>query len=102
MLLGPGNLPPPIIIRLASEAVRPAILKNKKSSTPPPEEGAKKLILVEDLTPPTHRKMKELLEDDRVSRVWSRNGTLFVVPCGENARLKIVKSVFDSNDKILG
>ena len=97
---GANKPPPPIIIKFASPSYRKAILLYKRNNTPP-SDGPKKKILTEDLTHPTHRKMKELLNDERVAKVWSRSGTLWVVKAGENAVAKPVKSVFNSIDVIL-
>ena len=57
-------------------------------------------MIVEDLTPATHRKFKDLLVDDRIQKVWTRNGIIWLVT-KEDGKVKMVKSVFDSNDKIL-
>jgi uncharacterized coiled-coil protein SlyX len=99
---GANKPPPPIIIKFVSPAVRKAILMHKRNNTPPPDSGSKRLILTEDLTPDTHKKLKQLMDDERVVKVWSRSGTLWYVPRGDNAKAKIVKSVFLSNDQILG
>ena len=97
---GANKPPPPVIIRFASPAIRLAVLKHKRNNTPPPQEGAKRMILVEDLTPASHRKLKELQEDERVAKVWTMSGTLWVVKNGDD-KAKPVKSVFESNDVIL-
>jgi hypothetical protein len=96
---GVDKPPPPIVVKFSSEAIRMAVLKHKRINTPP-IDGPKKLILTEDLTKPTHRKMKELLGDERVSKVWSRSGVLWFVKVGSKQPV-IVNSVFDSNDAIL-
>ena len=97
---GANKPPPPVIIRFTSSAIRLAVLKNKRNNTPPPQEGAKRMILVEDLTPASHRKLKDLQEDDRVAKAWTMSGTLWVVKNGDD-KAKPVKSVFESNDTIL-
>lgn len=98
---GSNKPPPPIIIKFSTPAVRIAVLKNKRVSTPSPEEGQKRMVLVEDLTPATHKKMTSLLEDQRVAKVWSMGGVLWYVKRGDNQSPKQVKSIFDSNDAIL-
>lgn len=100
---GSNKPPPPVIIRFTSPAIRLAVLKNKRNNTPPSPDGAKRMILVEDLTPATHRKMKELQADERVAKVWTMSGTLMLVKTsdGENAKAKPVRSIFESNDTIL-
>jgi uncharacterized coiled-coil protein SlyX len=97
---GSNKPPPPIIIRFCSSAVRMAVLLNKRVSTPP-SDGPKRMILTEDLTQPNHRKMKELMDDERIAKVWSRDGVIWYVEKGANMPAKSVKSVFDHNDTIL-
>ena len=61
-----GNLlPPPLVVRLKSMAVKVALFKCKRDALPKPSEaemaaGIRKLLLVEDLTLPTLHKLKEL------------------------------------------
>ncbi len=98
--------PPPIIIKLCSKQLRLAILKNKKTSIPAPttlerNAGIKRFVLVEDLTPPTYKKLTELLGDDRVEKAWSVEGRLRFVLMGNDKGVKKVKSVFDSVDQIV-
>ena len=98
--------PPPIIIKLCSKQLRLAILKNKKASIPSPTTqeraaGIKRFVLVEDLTPPTYKKLTELLGDDRVEKAWSVEGRLRFVLMGNDKGVKKVKSVFDSVDQIV-
>jgi hypothetical protein len=103
---GANKPPPPILIKLATPALRLAILRNKRNNTPPPSEeerslGVKRFLIAEDLTSPTYRKLKELLQDDRVLKAWTINGTIWVVPKGDNASPLRVKSAYDHNDLIL-
>jgi hypothetical protein len=98
---GSNKPPPPIILKCSSALVRLAILKTKKQHLPPPEEeGAKRLYITEDLTPATHRKLKELAEDERVEKVWTLSGSIWVVPVATKMA-KRIKSPFKTNDKIL-
>ena len=98
-------LPPPLIIKFASAHVRMAFLKNKKASLPPPTvsekaSGVKKYVVVEDLTAPTYKKLREMLDSGRVDKVWAMDGRLrFTVPGDKIVRK--VKSVFSSVDEIL-
>ena len=99
------QLPPPLIIKFASAHVRMAFLKNKKASLPPPTvsekaSGVKKYVVVEDLTAPTYKKLREMLDSGRVDKVWAMDGRLrFTVPGDKIVRK--VKSVFSSVDEIL-
>ncbi len=56
-----------------------AVLLHKKGNTPPIPDSTKKLVFSEDLTQPTHKKMKEFLADDRVAKVWTRDGVIWYV-----------------------
>jgi len=74
-----GNLyPPPLLIHLTSKLYRTEIFKNKKEAMPSilEQEGLANIFIVEELTNPTIKRMKELREDDRVERVWSVEGTI--------------------------
>ena len=97
---GSNKPPPPIVLKCSSALVRQAILKHKKQHLPPPAEGAKRLYITEDLTPATHRKLKELLVDERVEKAWTLSGSIWVVPVATKVAKKI-KSPFETNDKIL-
>jgi hypothetical protein len=102
----PNKPPPPIIIKLTSHQLRLGILLNKKTSMPTTTEaeksaGCRRFIIVEDLTPPTHKKLKELAEDDRVEKAWTVEGQIrFVLKEGDKSVLK-VKSVYDPISTIL-
>jgi len=98
---GPNKPPPPIVIKFTTPAIRMAILKNKRNSTPPPLFNDKRLVLSEDLTPATHRKLRELMEDERVEKAWTLSGSIWVVRSGPNNKPFQVKSIFDPIDKIL-
>ncbi len=51
---------------------------------------------------PTFKKLSDLLADDRVEKAWSTEGKLRFVLMGNDKSVKKVKSVFDSNDEIIG
>jgi hypothetical protein len=66
----------PIVIKLASTSLRIAIMRAKRESTPPPSEaeralGVKRFIVLEDLTPPTFKKLKELQNCEEISKAWT-------------------------------
>lgn len=97
---GANKPPPPIIVIFSSAAVRMAVLRNKRGNIPSTDYH-KRMVLSEDLTPPTHRKLKEMIADERVAKVWTRDGTIWYVQRGDNMPAKIVKNVFDSLESIL-
>ncbi len=97
----------PVIVKLCNCQLRLAILKNKRLNIPSPTDGERgcgirKFIVVEDLTVPTFKKLSDLLADDRVEKAWSTEGKLRFVLMGNDKSEKKVKSVFDSNDEIIG
>ena len=98
---GANKPPPPIVVKLASPTIRMALLRNKRLSTPPPAEGAKRMVITEDLTPATHKRYRELISDDRVEKGWTINGGILLVKKSDKSVVK-VKSIYDSNDEILG
>ncbi len=101
----PGSPPPPIIIRLSSNATKFAVMKNRKHILAPGDSeraaGSKGFILVEDLTPEALSLLKALQKDPRTDKVWSLNGILHFSRPGASGFSK-VKNVFDSVDTILG
>ncbi len=101
----PGAPPPPIIIRLTTNAIKFAVLKNRKQIATPTESerlaGARRYIIVEDLTPEAHSLLKALQRDSRTEKVWSLNGAIHFSRPGVSGFFK-VKNVFDSIEDILG
>ena len=76
-----ATLPPVLVLRLKSKAIKTAIFKTKKEVLPTPSAaeksaGIKKVLLVEDLTVPTLHKMKELKNDTRVAKVWTMDRSI--------------------------
>ena len=96
----PPPLPAPIIIKFANQATRLAFLRSKKEHMPAPLDsdkaaGITKYSASEDLTGPTHKMFKQMVESSLVDKVWSVDGRLrFTVP-GDKS-IKRVKSVFTS------
>lgn len=98
----PGDTPSPVIVRLVNRNFKVAVLKNRRAITAanPGEAGSKRVIVVEDLTQPAHKLLKELQGDSRVEKVWSVNGQIHYSRVGV-AGYKKVKNIFDSIDTIL-
>ena len=102
----PPPMPHPIIVKFVSPAIRLAFLRNKKASLPSPsaaeiQAGVKRYSVVEDLTPTTHKKMREMANSLEVDKVWSINGRLRYTVPGDKTIYK-VKSVFASVSEIVG
>jgi uncharacterized coiled-coil protein SlyX len=97
---------PPIIIKFINPLHRLALLRCKKDNTPSPSDseraaGFKRFVMVEDLTPANHTMLKDLQNDDRVSKVWSVDGRIRFVLSGDDQSVKKVKSVFDSPESAI-
>ena len=99
----PGQPPPPpapIIIKFTNQATRLAFLRCKREHIPAPLEadkaiGTKKYSASEDLTSPTHKMFKAMIDSNLVDKVWTVDGRLrFTVPGDKTVRR--VKSVFSS------
>ncbi len=64
--------------------------------------GATKFLLVEDLTSLIYKKLKELLADKRVDRVWTVDSSLRFLLKGEKpGTVKLVQSVYEDIDTIV-
>ena len=98
--LPPPPPPAPVIIKFANPAIRLAFLRCKKEHTPAPLDsdkaaGTKKYTASEDLTGPTYKMFKAMVDSPLVDKVWTVDGRLrFTVP-GDKS-VKKVKSVFVS------
>ena len=93
------NGPPHIIIKISSKPIKVAILKNRKHM-PKPADKSSKYILVEDLTPATHKMLAAISKSKNVAKVWTIDGNIKFVMEGQSS-VHTVKSVFDPITKIL-
>jgi hypothetical protein len=71
---GNAGAPPAFLITFISKEMRDVVLHLKKDNTPHPPAieraaGIKRIILVEDLTAATHRKLKELADHEAFVKV---------------------------------
>ena len=103
---GKPKAPPPVLIRFLTKRMRQAVMSYKKENTPAPSEaekalGVRRFIIVEDLSPSTYRKLREISSDERVNRAWTTGGQIRFVFKGEDRAVRLVKSVFDSVEYIL-
>jgi hypothetical protein len=72
-----NSYPPPILIRFNTRHLRTEVFKNKREALASisQQEGTT-VFIVEDLTSPTIKKMKELRADSRIEKVWSTEGSI--------------------------
>jgi hypothetical protein len=97
--------PPPVILKLSSDVIKLAIMRNKRQATPAPtpEEknlGITRFIVSEDLTPPCFRLLKDLQRNEEVGKVWTVDGRIRWMLKDSN-NIHRVKSVFDSVESII-
>ena len=96
---GADDPPPHVIIKLSSRPLKIAILKNRKHM-PKPAEGDGRFILVEDLTPATHKMLSAISKSKAASKIWTIDGNIkFTMEGVEGVRT--VKSVYDPLFKVL-
>ena len=95
---------PPVIIKISSKPIKIALLKNRKSLPKPAEKSTEKntrLILVEDLTPATHKMFAAISKDKDTDKTWTINGTIKYTRLG-HPTVYTVKSVFSPLNMVLG
>ena len=100
-----SSSPPPVIVHLTTTTLKWAVMKHRRGVPLPPDAerdaGFRRYVVVEDLTPDSHRLLKQLQADTRTEKVWSAGGQIFFTRPGSAGAIK-VKNVFDSVESILG
>ncbi len=97
--------PPPVIVRIATDQLRLAILQSKRRGTPPPlpsevDLGIRSISVQEDLTPPTYKMLREIKRREEVHSAWTIAGRIRFRLTGSD-RIHHVRSVFDSVEDII-
>ena len=96
-----GNPPPPhVIIKISSRPIKIALLKNCKHLPKPQSDDIKRLILVEDLTPATHKALTAISKSKAAGKVWTIDGAIKYTLEGQST-VRTVKSVFDPLNKMI-
>ena len=90
--------PPQVIIKVSSKLIKVAILKQRKN-LPKPTGQDKKYILVEDLTPASHKMLTAISKSKMAEKVWTIDGAIKYTIAGQQG-IKTVKSVFDPLNKV--
>ena len=97
--------PPLVILKLANRQAKIAIMMNKKELPNPSKEeidaGITRFILIEDLTPDTHRALSALSKSKLTHKVWSVDGRIKFTMVAKPDVVQTVKSVYDPIAKIL-
>ena len=100
-----GKQPPPVIIKLSSRPLKIAVMKNRRELPKPTADettaGITRFILVEDLTPDTHRTLAALSKSKLTGKVWSIDGRIKFTKADRPDAVMTVKSVYDPISKIL-
>jgi hypothetical protein len=84
------SLPPPVIVTFNNKALRDVVMRHKKGNIPivsaaEKAAGVSRIVVVEDLVPAIHRKVKEMMNTGSFDKVWTINGFIrFTVP-GDNS-----------------
>ena len=95
-------LPPPLLLKLKSKTIKIAIFKCKRDVMAAiTDTSIKKAIIVEDLTPPTLKRMKEMKEDRRVEKVWTMEGSIKYTLATKPAVVCRLPSVFKPLNEFL-
>ena len=80
-------------------------MKNKRELPKPTREetaaGITRFILIEDLTPDTHRALSALSKSKHTLKVWSVDGRIKFTKVDKPDTVMTVKSVYDPISKIL-
>ena len=93
--------PTPIIVKLASQAIKSAIFRARNGGLPPPTEtekaaGIRRFHFTEDLTPASYNCLMSLRACDKIERAWSVSGEIRFTRKGDTSNhVHKVKSVFD-------
>jgi hypothetical protein len=102
----PTTVPPPIIVKFTTLDLHTTFMRNKGLNIPQVSEteraaGVKKILAVEDLTGPSHKKMRELIAEPAVEKVWLVDGRLRFTLVSDNTIVQKVKLVFDPVAEII-
>jgi hypothetical protein len=102
-----SNRPAPILVKIATPAIKSTIFKAKKDAFPQPSEDEKKanikrFQLVEDLTPATYSFLKNLREHSKVERAWTINGDVrYTLKGDKDGFVYKAKSAFCNINRLL-
>ena len=91
--------PPQVILKVTSNPLKVAILKQRKNLPKPSGKDEKRFILVEDLTPASHKMLTAISKSKLAEKVWTIDGVIKYSVAGQQG-VKTVKSVFDPLNKL--
>ena len=91
--------PPQVIIKVTSKPLKVAILKQRKNLPKPSGKEEKRFILVEDLTPASHKMLTAISKSKLAEKVWTIDGVIKYSVAGQQG-VQTVKSVFDPISKL--
>jgi len=96
--------PPPLILRFTDKSFRTAVFLFKRealASHGGASSDGLNCFIVEDLTTPTLKKMKELREDDRVGKVWTTEGQIRFTLVDAPAKVLKCRGVYSPLSEII-
>ena len=101
-----GTRPPPLLISFANHDLRNAVFRNKKTCFPSPSDvektnGVKRYVMVEDLTSPTYKLLKELQDHTAVAKAWTIEGRIRFSRVDKPDEVVKVKSIFNHVEQII-
>ena len=85
--------PPHVIVKVSSKLFKVALMKNRKHLPKPPDKDTKRIMLVEDLTPVTHKMFTAIAKARDMGKVWTIDGNIKFSLEGKTT-VQSVKSVF--------
>ena len=95
-----SEIPPHVIIKVSSRAIKIALLKNRKHMPKPLTTDSKRFILVEDLTPATHKVLTALSKSKAAGKIWTIDGVIKYTLEGQST-VRTVKSIFEPLAKLI-
>jgi hypothetical protein len=97
-----GNpYPAPLLLKLTDMSFRKAIFICKREALAPLAAEGAIPIIVEDLTPATLNKMKELREDHRVDKVWSTEGLIRFTLASDKEKVRKFPGAFTPVNEVI-
>jgi hypothetical protein len=88
------SMPPPVVVIFNSKPIRDVVMRHKKGNIPvttaaEKAAGVGRIVLVEDLVPAIHKKVKEMSGSGNFEKVWTINGHIRYTLPGDNTVRKV-------------
>ena len=101
-----GARPPPLVVSFNNKDIRMAVFRHKRNHFPKPTEqecavGTKRYVMVEDLTPPTYKLLKDLQQHKSVAKAWTIEGRIRFTLSSNPEFVHKVKLAFFTSDQVV-